>query len=473
MKIINRKKKILGFLLAGMIFLICGISVWAEGDTKNDADIEVNEEAMFGDDGTSDAQSESGTADGGIVEEITTETTVADMEKGLLKSKTTIGGSYSFSVISGWKWIDPDFSGDTFVDSLSNPDDESLTTDLKTTVYLDSRPVEDFRVFGKVDVAYPFDGNTVSVRELFSDFNWNNFLFLRGGKQTINWGVGYFFSPADIVNLSPIDPEDPEAEREGPIALKINMPLNIHNLYLYLIDNDIDKPWEITVAPKAEFVLGGTEIGLGGVYRDEYAPVGMITISSSIADFNIFGEGVVKYGSDKHFLEIVDKSPTNPMGLEVVTYDDTLFFSATVGSMYNHVDEEGNFNFMVVLQYLYNGEGYEDKDFMKDNQAGVMMLLEKGEISSGDIYRPGQHYAAVSVRWNEIFNSDLSFSLFWIGNLVDGSGYVSPSFSYSPFDYSSLSVSFPFTYGDDGYEYTKQGRTLLVNLKFALGSGRF
>ena len=449
-------KKVILTIMA-VVLLIPSVSIWAENDNGSGMS-GTDEESMFGGDA------------GSVVEEVKKEDTVAGTEKALLKSAgATIGGKYIFSVTSSWNWVNPELTAD----SLKNPEDESLDTALDATIYLDSKPSENFRVFGKVDVSYPFTEADISVRELFSDFNWNNRLFFRGGKQTINWGVGYFFSPADLVNLTPINPEDPEAEREGPVSLKVNLPLDIHNLYLYLIDNNIEKPWEVAVAPKAEFVLGETEVGIGGIYQYDHPTAGMLTFSSSISDFDIFGEGVMKYGSDKNFIETTDVTLSNPLGLQAVKKDDTLFFSGTVGFMYNHIDEEGNFSFMTAAQYLYNGEGYADKDFMKDNNSGIMVLLGNGDISASDLLRPGLHYGAASFHWNGMFNSDFSLSLFWIGNLMDGSGRVSPSVSYSPIDNGSITVSLPFTYGDDGYEYTQNGRNLSLNVKLSLGSGSF
>ena len=100
--------------------------------------------------------------------------------------------------------------------------------DLDGSLFLDARPSRDFRAFAKVkgDVRLtesPLDPN-LRLHELFADFVLGDRAFFRVGKQTINWGVGYFFSPADIINVGRIDPENPEAEREGPVALRLNLP---------------------------------------------------------------------------------------------------------------------------------------------------------------------------------------------------------------------------------------------------------
>ena len=90
--------------------------------------------------------------------------------------------------------------------------------------------------------------------------------FLRGGKHTIAWGVGYFFSLAGVLNLTAIDQEDPDAEREGPVSLRVNLPIDFHNLYLYVLADPADGGVQLAAAPKAEVVLGGTEIGIGTFY---------------------------------------------------------------------------------------------------------------------------------------------------------------------------------------------------------------
>ncbi len=69
---------------------------------------------------------------------------------------------------------------------------------LGSDVYLDARPDPDFRVFAKINLAANAKADDASLRlklrELFSDFNYENRVFFRAGKQNARWGVGYFFS---------------------------------------------------------------------------------------------------------------------------------------------------------------------------------------------------------------------------------------------------------------------------------------
>ena len=229
-----------------------------------------------------------------------------------------IGGSYRFSLTGEAHWASPA----DLADEPLQPDSHRATVDLGATVFLDARPADDFRVFGKVDLSYPFStdaaaqparefDDVVSVKELFSDFSIGDALFLRGGKHTIAWGVGYFFSPADVLNLTAIDPEDPDAEREGPVSLRANLPIDFHNLYLYAIADPVDGGVQLAAAPKAEVVLDGAEVGVGAYFHPERVPRAMLTLTTSLLELDLFAELEGSLGSDRRFVERADRGTGN------------------------------------------------------------------------------------------------------------------------------------------------------------------
>ena len=391
-----------------------------------------------------------------------------------------IGGSYRFSLIGEASWE----SLDGLADAPFEPVSQGVTVDLGATVFLDARPTEDFRVFGNVELDYPFTTNEdaslprdfediVSVRELFSDFMLGDALFLRGGKHTIAWGVGYFFSPADVLNLASINPEDPEAEREGPVSLRFNFPVDFHNLYLYVVANPVDGGIQLAAAPKAEVVLGGTEVGIGALYHPGQVPRAMLTVSTSLLDFDLFGELEASFGSDRQFVESIDPGPDNPYGLRMLYYTDKLFAAVTGGLWYTYTPEAADWTATFVGQYLWNGEGYEDTELLRENQASVTALLESGDLSLGDLAFPGRHYAAASL--NVALGRDANWSIgtFWISNLSDGSARLSPSVTLQLADQLSLRAVAMFTYGPYGAEMTPFGSRVGASLAVILGSGRF
>ncbi len=410
---------------------------------------------------------------GEMVAEVGADEQATDLEKAFLTSEEVqIGGRYSFSLTSQWGWSADGFA----LDSVLDPQIVSQDIDLSASVYLDARPDEAFRVFGKVRASYPFTigegrdfSDVVQITELFSDFNLADRLFFRAGKHTINWGVGYFFSPADVLNLTPIDPADPEADREGPVSIKAHLPIGVHNLYLYLIANDVREPLDLALAPKAELVVGGLEVGLGAFLRKDLALRGIATATYNLGDFGFLAEGVVSYGSDKIFLQATDDLVSYPLGVAPYLRADELFVSATAGVQYSNMDA----GLFIAAQYLYNGEGYTDAGIIRDNPAAVGALLTAGEISTGDLQRPGVHYAAVSASWRDIGESSFSASVFWISDFDDLSGMITPQLTWDFLDRGSISLSTPISYGDEGDEFSPQGTGFGVSVSARLGGGSF
>ncbi len=379
----------------------------------------------------------------------------------------------------------------------------SFVPTLEGDLYFDARPYTYFRVFGKLKAVYPFSAAAqggapaqanapgaayepaapaasipnLSVFELIADVNWNQSVFLRVGQQTINWGVGRFFSPADILSLTPINPLQPTLQRQGPLALTVTVPFaGVDSAYLYVIANQAFaqggaafQPADLAVAPKVEVLLGDFEIGLGGYYQRNQRPKAMTTVSGSLFGlFGVFGEGVVSYGSDRVLV-----GAGGP-------YTDTTtpYFSGTVGASY----VEGQQHVAVFVQYYYNGQGYAD--LAGEKAAGAAYGAQQAVLGSGgtptgpllspsDLMLPGRHYLAASVAWTDIRASNVDLGLFYEGNLGDGSGVVSPYVSYTPFPYCTLTVAPYVAYGASGSELVGQFGYFALSFKLTVGEGDF
>jgi hypothetical protein len=440
-------------LMKKTVLLIILVTVAVFGVWAND-DLFMVEEDLFGGEGD-DLDALFGDS-GSLVEDVV-ETEIALDEVLLInESGVVIGGNYSFSITPGWAW-----------NLEAETNSGSFSTSLQSELYFDARPNTDIRVYGDARISYPFEttaddagtpqdesrgfDDIVKINELFSDFTIHDTLFVRAGKQTINWGVGYFFSPADLLNLAEIDPSDPDADLEGPVSVMINAPIEVDNLYGYLIipENTRDVT-DLAVAAKYEKVIGGTEVGIGGYYRDGQPPAGMLTVSTNIADISVFGEGVIQYGSDKEYLTGSLFSPViyeNP--------DDVWYLSGTVGTMFSLSDDESGLSLSFVGQYFYNGEGYSGED----------LIALPGGTS-------GLHYSAVNL--SVTLTDTVSSRVFWYGNLSDGSGFVSPSLSWRPADYVGINVGMNYNYGGvDGGEFAPIGDMLSASLSLSLGGAGF
>ena len=505
-----------------------------------------------------------------MVEEIDEEEASADLssvEEFLVSEGVEFGGSFSGSLSSSFDY-DYLWTSDF---NITDPD-QSMTPSVSADLFFDARPESNYRVFGKLGFASATgteqdlaslipeggitfqtgtdeEGNTtittvdeedvdpndpdqttitpddaenaqggtstalnISVKELFADFNWDDRMFFRFGKSTIEWGVGYFWSPSDVLNLTAIDVEDPTAEREGPVSLKIHYPFDINNAYLYLITENVDEPLDTAIASKVEFVIGNTEFGVGAYYQRDLAPRAVATVSTSIGDFAVFGEGVASWGSDRVFVRpskdqsAAEEDEEDDLRLVLDTYEvtDRPFFSATVGTNYMHDFEDDAGSLMLVGQYFYNGEGYNsdvpgllEAAYRLNQNAGENGLAldaadqpdnyeDPPDLGTGDITNFGRHYAGAMISWSSIFDTDLSFSTLAIANLSDLSGMVIPTFTYRIIDYVSIAAGMRMTFGEEGDEYTNpiallgfggddawRGPTMSFTLNCSIGGGSF
>ncbi|MCW8965943.1 MAG: hypothetical protein OQK82_04535 [Candidatus Pacearchaeota archaeon] len=470
-----------GILFCFVCFLaIVTVQLYGEETVTSD----INEEDMFSDgmindDTTTETENDKVDKEDPFADDMVEEFDDTNLDSGLenllLKSdKMEWGGRYKFSLSPSWTWQSDNLTGDYIMKNITEADISAFTTTLQATIFFDARPDENFRVFGKTEINAPLETSSertlediISIRELFSDFNWKDTLFFRAGKQTIKWGVGYFFSPADVLNLIPIDPEEPELDREGPLSLKLQIPISIHNLYFYLLADNASYPEDIGIASKFEFVMGTLETGIGGFYQKDSPPNGVVLLSYPVLSYlDLFGEAVISYGSNETFLEEVDGIPA------FVSKDDEMFFSGTIGFSFslNQVDTEWE-AVSLIVQYFYNGQGISETSLL-DYAPDLGFIPNSNVIFQGLLAR-SMHYAAGSLMWSEIFDSDFSASLFWIGNLADGSGQIIPSITWNIMDYASTVLSFPITYSGQLAELVPMNQSIGVKLEVSLGSGNF
>ncbi len=323
-------------------------------------------------------------------------------------------------------------------------------------------------------------GLEIGVYELFSDYAWDDTLFFRFGKHTIQWGTGYFFSPADVLNLTAVDAEDPTADREGPISLRTVYPFGTTgNAYLYVIANANAEPRDIAIAPKLEFVLGPGELGIGAYYQRSLAPrlVGLYTASAGDVDF--FGESVLLWGSDRVFVSPsedqsaaeVDPQDARELVLDTYRVDDELFVQATVGARYLKQWDSGA-SLILVGQYFFNGEGYDDS-VPGLLPAAARLALNPGEnglaidqadqpegyvpppaLGLADLANWGRHYLGGTIALSDVPVDNLSLSALAIVNLSDLSAILVPALNYRFLERFSLGLAGRFTLGGPDDEFT-------------------
>lgn len=439
-------KKILLLILA--VFMFSGI--YASED-----DFFFSEDSMFFDDG--------------MLEEITEEDSNGKGENsifdfGLIETDSvSFGGSTSFSL--DYTALFGDFAAskkdsEYFLNGFEN---SYLTPNMSASLYFDARPNEALRFYGKVEVGYPFEQNLgklnpmlngliipqLRVKELFTDFNIGEHSYFRFGKHTVKWGVGYFFSPADVINIGKIDPENPENQVEGAVTLRsmFTFPGNQNCLYLYLIPDETGLAKNTAFAGKYDFLLGNTEIGLGAWVKYNRPPKFISTMTTTL--FNkiaTFGEAVVSYGTEEEWLGNLEKS---------------FALQGTLGFSYSFTKPK----ITLASQYLFNGYGDENPETLDD----------VAFVSKQTLYNyVGKHYLAVSLSKSELISKKLSLSCFGLVGLSDFSGNASLNLNYQMDKNCSLSLGPSYVFGKENSEFTKATKDMLMfNISVKLGGGKF
>ena len=423
----------------------------------------------------------------------------------LENTKLRIGGSLTSELGLKYVWEDPYTKKDDYKKAFLNPQNAVLRPTLGASLFFDARPIQNLKLYGKFLFGFPFEkslnGNiaipkeqltppllsffpnginapigvngspNIKIWELYTDFSVKDTAFFRFGKHTVKWGTGYFYSPADVINLSRIDPQKPTEDREGPVSLRthIVIPKTQYNIWLYLLpDTTYFKPQHTAAAAKAEFVFGDWELGLGGWYRYEKAPRFITTLSGSIAGkVAVFAEGVFAWGSDYTYHR-------NDSTFSEYTEKNKPFFQATLGGAYSNAKSHTSLSF----QYYYNGFGYK-KDTGVANAASQRYAASNQMDKSArealqNIYtmgNRGQHYIALTLSQNKIGTEKLSADLFQQFAITELEGLTTLSLNWKIYKFIQMSTGPAFSYPLSPDSLNKG--SISYNLSFKLGGGKF
>lgn len=367
---------------------------------------------------------------------------------------------------------------------LRHPKD-SLGFDIGARLWFDARPDRNYRVFGKFTADYPF--KTAKIFELFSDFNWKEKAFFRFGKQTAGWGLSRFYQIADPLSVGVKDPKNPSADLEGPLALKVSLPVGTNNFYLYAVLKDSYLPADLAdarvtdvgVGAKADFlvevpankIIGNGEISLGAYYQRNLAPKAVASLSTSVGKFQVFTDQVLSRGLDAYRVTdaVALSVPATPASAAMTVYDTNkngsgIFYSATAGVMYVNND----WHFTGYGEYLFNGAGSDDADYLDYYSARYFaesakrLGLPQTLVLSDMFGYLSRHNTAASLSWSELFGNDkLSSSILWMQNWIDHSGMLAPSITVKPFDHFSVETGVNLAWGKDSSEWVMKNADLV------------
>jgi len=352
-----------------------------------------------------------------------------------------------------------DFQWETasiMIDQQDVSHDRQVTSQLSGNLKLDARPDVDYRVLVNLDYSADQEGTSGSLREAFADFDLDNKIFVRAGQQTLQWGVGYFFSPADTLSQDKIAANDPDQDRVGTLAAKVHKPVDTANYYGYLIPDD--QANDYTVALKGEWLLNGQEWGLGAIKHanDEVNLVVTGSIPTKIGDF---------------FTEYSASLGETSVGINAdnTTFDrsDELLHQFTAGVRASQ-DFGTSSSISLTGQYYYNGLGYTEATW-SNLPVTWKTLTQDSELPD----QLSQQLAAVMIRLDEPFGRPLALSVLALSSLTDDSTMVDSSLTLTPNDYMSTALTVTSMFGDAGSEYAGQGELNRYKVSLTLGGQSF
>lgn len=344
--------------------------------------------------------------------------------------------------------------------------------DLTASAYADIRASEFTRFYAAASYNYNVTTNAnslvetadgFSLDEIFVDTAIGRKVFFRLGKQNISWGVGNWYRPADVLSLAAIDPDDPSAKREGPFAFKVDAPFGkLNHATLYMVPPTNGDIGEFSAAERTDVVVGGFELSFAGFYRSDFTakPRAMFMFSGALGDFDLYGEGVVAWGSDRVYAREVSAGV-----YDTYTIENEPVFQATLGAKYSWENSDG-FGVDLHAQGYFNGQGYEDSSILRNSLARAAIKAADGADSlyltrsgAGMYYLAGS--ASAHTQWGEgkkLSKTTLGGTALF--NFSDGSKRLKPSWSLtigSGGSVMSLTASALAALGETLSEYAPKG----------------
>ena len=350
---------------------------------------------------------------------------------------------------------------------LKNPfieDDNIYIGDFTANILADARYKWGIKAFANADIVYTygdFDDSDQFLREIFFDFNVNQAIYFRLGKQYLKWGRNFFWNPSDLINVEKQDFLDPDKNLEGTRGVKVHIPFGTkYNIYGFVNLEEAGTIEDVAWSGKFEFLVGDTEMAFSGWYQKDFEPVFGYDFSTRLFRMDIQGEMSVSHGENQDtLLRVIDNSGN--VSYTTTRREDKWVPKASIGFTKTYDLLDINDRVIIRGEFYYNHGGYSYNVF--EDQQGCLTLLGAGLYEPNHVSR---YYASFFTTIQRFILSDAVFSLNAISNLTDGSGILYSSFSYNPWYDFYIDLTASFTVGDGRDEYTFPGSDKTFGMEF-------
>jgi len=324
--------------------------------------------------------------------------------------------SYGFSAGVYPGWIEPPWN-----DSDENNFSWNPGAKLGSSFSLDAKISNVFRVFSNLGFTLPDDGIfKFNLGDFFFDYNIFDFLFLRGGKYDLKWGISPNYGFTNLLVRVP----DNENYNSPSFILKADIPVGVGGFQFLALTRTkltegaaIDRE-KIGVGGKYNLALRKFDLDIGAFYQHGMPIRSFISLKTTFANTEIYSEGLAIYD-----------------------FDETQKIS-------------GAYNFGFIHE-LFGKKLAVNGEFFFNNEGNSFFYTPKTDFTNAKTspFIDGLN-AALNLRYSFGGKGNLRFYLQTLYTLSDNSARVIPAFRLSPLSHIEFYLAFPMDLGSkNGYYY--------------------
>ena len=291
------------------------------------------------------------------------------------------------------------------------------------------------------------------VKEMFVDFNVDKQLYIRSGKQFMQWGRTYFWNPVDFVNNSQRSFFNLDAVRAGIYGTRLNWPLGqSQNAYAFFDMTGATNLTDLALLLRYEWLAGTSEWGLSVWNKYQQVTRYGVDTSTQFLGSDLSGELALSSGTNQSVIS----------GSTVAPIRDRWVLSSTLGLSQTLNWERPN-RISVHEEVFYNGAAYYD-NILADP-------LRYALLTANNLYTANQlsaWYGAAFVSIGDFPSHGNTFTFNVLQNGVDASGVVSVGLSCQVVDGLVLNPSVAAYYGAANTEYLISGYGLAFLMQAVL-----
>ncbi len=354
-----------------------------------------------------------------------------------------------------------------------------LTNFIVGNLMLDVRLPQGAKAFANLETQYVpnSSGVMVGLRELFVDGNMKKKVFLRLGKQVLQWGRCTLWNPTDLINVEKKLFIQKIGYREGAYGIKLHIPFGTsYNIYGFLDTKSASSVDSVAAAGKFEFLLGSTEMAVSLWNKRSFHPVAGYDVSTRVLGLDIAGELSVSPGANTYSLAEKNGELTQSKSDDWQTKTcidigrDFDFFAIprafnVTGSFYYNSAGYGFNMFSDTSRYRFAGTA--TSSVMPGRPDTVTGGTKKEFLLENNLYEQhgySRYYAALFTGINRFFLSGLSSSLNAVMNLEQQTLILSGGFTYASLNEFFTGILITGYLGEKNKEYTFQNQALTLQV---------